>query len=387
MNVFTRAPLFKVGFRPFFLLALIFGTIYPLLWILILTHNMPQNLMLPASSWHAHEMYFGFGWAVLGGFLLTASKNWVKIRGAHGGVLIFFVALWVLERVTLLGYFYWLPSWLNRIMIFGFLVSIVVYIVKTLIQYRKNDTFSDNFYFIIILPLFVVSKYLVLSSEFYALGLDMTSGLFRVCFAIMFERTITQFMKSTYQVNLVRVSYIDHSIKSMMVLCSIGFILPPVTYGILCVITGLLWLYRGYLWKPLIGMKKISTATMYIGYLALGIHLLFLGLEKIQLIQMLGALTTHIFTFLVMGLVIPSMLIRIIQGHTGRPIVFTKSDNIGLIFILVSGVFRLILTQVYVDKYMLWIQLSGVFWSLGYLLVASRLIWFLFYDRVDGKEH
>jgi uncharacterized protein involved in response to NO len=29
-------------------------------------------------------MFFGFGWAVLGGFLLTASKNWVKIRGYHG---------------------------------------------------------------------------------------------------------------------------------------------------------------------------------------------------------------------------------------------------------------------------------------------------------------
>jgi uncharacterized protein involved in response to NO len=35
-------------------------------------------------QWHAHEMFFGFGWAVLGGFLLTSTKNWVNIRGYHG---------------------------------------------------------------------------------------------------------------------------------------------------------------------------------------------------------------------------------------------------------------------------------------------------------------
>ena len=35
-------------------------------------------------QWHAHEMFFGFGWAVMGGFLLTSTKNWVHIRGYHG---------------------------------------------------------------------------------------------------------------------------------------------------------------------------------------------------------------------------------------------------------------------------------------------------------------
>jgi hypothetical protein len=33
-------------------------------------------------------MFFGFGWAVLGGFLLTSTKNWVGVRGYHGTPLI-----------------------------------------------------------------------------------------------------------------------------------------------------------------------------------------------------------------------------------------------------------------------------------------------------------
>ena len=27
-------------------------------------------------QWHDHDMFFCFGWGMLGGFLLTASKNW-----------------------------------------------------------------------------------------------------------------------------------------------------------------------------------------------------------------------------------------------------------------------------------------------------------------------
>ena len=45
-------------------------------------------------------MFFGFGWAVLGGFLLTATRNWVKIRGYHGLALIYLVIVWLAERAS-----------------------------------------------------------------------------------------------------------------------------------------------------------------------------------------------------------------------------------------------------------------------------------------------
>jgi len=56
------------------------------------------NPYLSPLHWHMHEMFFGFGWALLGGFLLTASKNWLGIRGVHGLTLAGLVALWVLDR-------------------------------------------------------------------------------------------------------------------------------------------------------------------------------------------------------------------------------------------------------------------------------------------------
>ena len=54
-----------------FSLACLAGMVLPLLWVLIFSGkiNLPQGSLDPIR-WHAHEMFFGFGWAVLGGFLL-----------------------------------------------------------------------------------------------------------------------------------------------------------------------------------------------------------------------------------------------------------------------------------------------------------------------------
>ena len=94
-----KHPLWLVGFRPFFAMALLAGMVLPVVWILMLA----GKVVLPAGAlnlfqWHAHEMFYGFGWALMGGFLLTASKNWVSVRGHHGLPLMLLALAWLLER-------------------------------------------------------------------------------------------------------------------------------------------------------------------------------------------------------------------------------------------------------------------------------------------------
>src|SRR4051812_6242280 len=94
-------PIWLAGFRPFFTLAFVSGAILPIVWALVFAGLLVLPASgLPALTWHAHEMFYGFGWAVMGGFLLTASKNWVKIRGIHGGPLALAALLWLVERVA-----------------------------------------------------------------------------------------------------------------------------------------------------------------------------------------------------------------------------------------------------------------------------------------------
>jgi uncharacterized protein involved in response to NO len=69
------------------------GLSLPVIWALMFAGAIEApTAAFSNMQWHAHEMFFGFGWAMLGGFLLTSTKNWVKIRGYHGNALVFLAA-------------------------------------------------------------------------------------------------------------------------------------------------------------------------------------------------------------------------------------------------------------------------------------------------------
>src|SRR5690349_16038050 len=86
--------LWALGFRPFYLLASIFGALSVALWALQFTGWLPRPY-LPAPVWHAHEMVFGFALAVVVGFLFTAGRNWANLPTPTGLPLAALAALWL----------------------------------------------------------------------------------------------------------------------------------------------------------------------------------------------------------------------------------------------------------------------------------------------------
>jgi uncharacterized protein involved in response to NO len=88
-----------------------------------------------------------------------------------------------------------------------------------------------------------------------------------------------------------------------------------------------------------------------------------------------------------MGFVIPGMMIRISQGHTGRAIAFATSDRVAYLFMALAAFFRLIATQAWPASYSTWITLAGVGWSLCFVVLAFRLTPYLWQTRVDGRVH
>ncbi len=383
-------PLWLVGFRPFFALAFLSGVLLPLIWALAFT----GRLMLPEGAgspirWHAHEMLFGFGWAVLGGFLLTASKNWVGIRGMHGGPLAFAVLLWLIERAAILTPVSSMPWPLRFVLLHGFAFYVVGYLLWTLVRFHKQDTFKDNVFFIVGLPLFLVARLLMSaeSNETWSVGMAMTVGLFRLAFAVMFERTMTQFMKNAQGVTLPRRRWLDHAIKGLVLLAAFEGLFPPLVAATVLAAAALLLFARWVTWKPLLGLRTFGIGVMYVGYAGLVVHLVLAALARAGVYAGIGTLALHAFTFLTMGLIIPAMLIRICQGHTGRKLLFTTSDRIAIGLMGVAAFFRLIATQVWPSHYLTFIALAGVGWSLCFAIIGARLVPFLFQARVDGREH
>ncbi len=95
------AFLLSAGFRPFFLLAAIWAAIAVPVWLAAYVHGYAPAAM-PAMTWHAHEMIYGYALAAVTGFMLTAIPNWTLRFPSHGAPLAALAALWIAARVALL---------------------------------------------------------------------------------------------------------------------------------------------------------------------------------------------------------------------------------------------------------------------------------------------
>ena len=383
----SQHPLWLVGFRPFFSLACLSGLSLPILWALIFS----GAIAAPAASfsmiqWHAHEMFFGFGWAVLGGFLLTSTKNWVGIRGYHGHALIFLVAAWLFERVGMWFGAGWPPS-LFLVSNNLFLGSIVAMLLWTLIQNRKSDSYRDNYFFLLILPAFLISKNLILIHDYFNVGSSMAVGLFRMAFLVMLERTLAQFMKGAFQVAILNNPALNKSIKFCGLLLVFESLMPPQVSGWIALLLALLLAGRFIFWKPQLAMQRLDIGIMYLGYLAIIAQLLIEFIRHVIHPEWVASMSIHVFTFGAMGLIIPAMLIRISKGHTGRKAVFDATDKLALKFMLLAFILRVIAPQIYPAGYMHWIFLAALCWLACFSILAWRYIPFLMQPRIDGKEH
>jgi uncharacterized protein involved in response to NO len=55
--------------------------------------------IIAGPLWHAHEMLFGYAFAVIVGFLFTAGRNWANLPTPTGAALAAIAALWLAARV------------------------------------------------------------------------------------------------------------------------------------------------------------------------------------------------------------------------------------------------------------------------------------------------
>ncbi len=92
--------LLSAGFRPFFLVAGVWAALAMLLWIGMLAGTLSLPSVLDPVAWHAHELIFGYGGAVVCGFLLTAVPNWTGRLPVTGAPLAGLAGLWIIGRVA-----------------------------------------------------------------------------------------------------------------------------------------------------------------------------------------------------------------------------------------------------------------------------------------------
>jgi uncharacterized protein involved in response to NO len=394
LNIQNSAPhtnpvaLFNLGFRPFFLLASIYAMIPILVWGGIYAYGWTApHLPFSPVYWHAHEMIFGYGMAVVAGFLLTAVRNWTNIPTAHGWPLAGLAALWLAARV--IGWIvpdHVLPMLLLDV---GFNLALVIAVALPVIRAKQKQQIGILSKLALLL-LANLSFYLgAMGVLEHGIAWGLYSGVYMLV-ALMFvmaRRVLPFFIERGvgYPVKLKNSDWIDRgglyvfllfwiadvfwrNTSATVILASLLFIIHTVR------LTG--WHTRGIWKQPMLWV-------LYVGYGCATVGFLLTALTP--LLSLSPFLALHAFAVGGIGIMTVGMMARVSLGHTGRNIQ-QPPRMVTHVFLLLAVTFiaRVLLPLVAPSHYLLEIGVALATWVLAFTLFVWMYAPILVKPRVDG---
>lgn len=387
-----RIALLHLGFRPFFLLAGVAGVLLMAAWFWLYQfgHTLPAALPLAPTTWHAHEMIYGYTLAVIAGFLLTAMRNWTNVQTLHGPTLLVLVLLWLGARLMpLINH----PDALLAMAVLdlGFGIGLSLALLHPLVKVRQWGQLA------------VVSKVLLLvagNAVFY-LGLlghfdqglhwGLYGGLYLILslILVMARRVLPFFIEKGVDATITLTNRRWLDLSSLVLLLAflvveVLFPLPRIAAVIALLLFALHalrmmdWHHPGIWRKPLLWVLYLGYAWIPLGFALRGLQL-FMPINPM--------LAIHAFTVGGIGLITLGMMARVALGHTGRN-VFTPPAILKWLFIalLLSGLIRVLLPMLLPAQYGLWIGLSQLLWVAAFGLFTWTYAPMLIQARVDGRQ-
>ncbi|MBF8270539.1 MAG: NnrS family protein [Gammaproteobacteria bacterium] len=385
-----KYALLHLGFRPFFLGAATAAILLVLIWMLIYQFAWSVDLNgLPPIYWHAHEMVFGYGLAIIAGFLLTAAKTWTNLQTLHGYKLLALFSLWLIGRIVPFAGAV-LPvavmAVTDSLFVLILLIHISILILKSK-QYRQ-------LIILVLLLLLLAGNLLFYTGVLQNNPALMQKGIYMGLYLliniilVMGGRVIPFFIERGvgYPVKLTTRRWLDIAGIAFFALYWIIEVFTPlqqynaITAAVLLVLHGWrLWgWYTPGIWrKPLLWVLYIAYGMLVIGFLLRAATGVF---------DISPVLATHAFGYGGVGVLTLGMMCRIIWGHTGREIA-NPPRALPLIFtpIILGAIVRSIMPILLPDSYQLLVGLSQVLWMLAFGVFLFIYAPVLIAPRVDGK--
>ncbi|MGR5267096.1 NnrS family protein [Vibrio astriarenae] len=377
-------PVLRLGFRPFFLLGSLYAVIAIVLWVWMFKTGAPSALNVPPLWWHVHEMMFGFGMAIVMGFVLTAVQNWTRLPGTKSYRLAVLVALWLVVRIL-----FWTPAplWLVSSIEALFLAQ-CAYEVGLRVVKAKG---WRNLFFI---PLFVLAIGANFASYATIKGMPPFSSSavwqamlwwFALLLSVMGARVIPFFTARRFNFEKPQpwIWLEWASNLPIMILFVLSFF--PLTFAELgmpiMLFAGIAQFVRVMRWKPWRTLSEPLVWSLHLSYLCLPLSLILRGAWDNPMAQ--HALI-HLFAIGTFGGVILAMIARVTMGHTGRAIYEGPSMWLAFALIVVAALVRSIGTAFYPELMMRWIEIAAVLWVVAFGLFVVKFAKMLITARVDG---
>lgn len=381
-------PLFRLGFRPFFLAGAIFALFSMLAWGGLLSGKLILPSMLPATLWHAHEMLFGFSGAIILGFLLTAVQNWTGYPGLKGAKLAALVLIWLLGRVAMFAF----PSdlfWLTCLLELSWMPLAALALAKAVIHAKQ----WRNLFFV---PLLLVMSALNALSLYgfnvydYILAQHaIWSMLFLVFFiiAVMGGRVIPFFTsKGTNSEKVQAINYLEYLALTPLLLLALLIWFPSLSLisGILALLAGLANTFRVLRWKPQITLSVPLLWSLHLSYLLLSLGLILYSLA-LFFPSINATSVIHLAAIAGIGGIILAMISRVSLGHTGRSLNPSKWMSIAFIGTAISGLIRVIFPYFMPNLPLMAYWISILFWCCAFLMFILFYAKMLLSARLDKR--
>jgi len=385
-------PLLRLGFRPFFLSGAIFSVTAIILWLLM--YKGAVNL-LPLGGgywWHIHEMIFGFGCAIIAGFLLTAVQNWTGVRGAQGSTLLILFLLWLAGRVVVL-FPDLLGETLTTIVDLSFLPAVAFVLAKPIVAIKQYR----NLFFVPLLMLFTIANLemhlAIYYPEIFTVTFASYAGVMLVTFlmSVMAGRVTPMFTANgTKTTKATPLPWLDKATNGSLAIVMFSLLLQPVVgfsetfFGVILILAGVFQTMRWLRWRPWItlGVPLLWSIHVSIKFIAYG--LIILGLSYL-IAEIPSNHIWHLLTVGGMGGLILAMISRVSLGHTGRPLSPPKAMTFAYVFIILAALIRALGPWALPEKTLLFIDISGTFWLLAFGIFVITYGPMLMSARKDGR--
>jgi uncharacterized protein involved in response to NO len=374
--------LWRLGFRPFYLAAALFASLSVLAWAAQYAGLLP---IYPGGvAMHAHEMVFGFAFAVIAGFLLTAGRNWTNQPTPTGGWLAGIFALWLVARVLAFA----APGLPAGIANAAFAVAVAIGLGVP--DFRSRN--KRNYFFIALMLAMgaasLVAQLAIDGVIDVAPQFGVTVGLDLVLFvvAVMGGRVIPMFTNNGVPGTSARRTKWTERAALGGVLLLLAFDLAGVRGPPLVVLTLLVAIahaWRLALWQSWRTLRVSLVWVLHAAYAWIPIHLVLRALAETGVVA--SPVATHALTIGAIGGMIIGMITRTARGHTGRPLRADGFEVACYVLVLAAAIVRVLLPLAAPAAYMFAIVASGVLWSAGFGLYVIRYWPVLTRPRLDGK--
>jgi uncharacterized protein involved in response to NO len=377
-------PLWRLGFRPFYLLAAAFSVLAVPLWTAQYLGAM-TGWPHVGLTWHMHEMVFGMAIAVVIGFLFTAGRNWTGLWTPRNGHLAALAALWVAGRLAMLA----APPAVAALVDALFLPLAA----WPMFQVLRQSGNKRNMFLIGLLGILTAAN-LVFHGA--VLGLVTVSPATPVYAAILVivliesvigGRVIPMFTRNgapgTEPVVNPR---IDRAALALTVCASVAWVagVPPWLQAALAGSAACAMAWRLALWQPHRTLRVPLLWILHLSYAWIPVGFFLLALAALELVPASAAF--HALTVGSMAGLIIGMMTRTSLGHTGRELKAGRTELVMYVAIQIGALARVIAAvgPAHVRGHCL--VAAALCWSLAFLLFIVKYLPYLARPRLDGRE-